>query len=147
MSKIEVDAIVPQSGTTLTVGESGDTITIPSGATFDASNATTTLPSTIVTTTGSQTLTNKNIDASQLTGTITPSDNTVSLAKLSATGTKDVFCTIPAKKTISPIMEATGYVVTHASTLDQDQTLDSGVLAGPVSITGTQTVTGTLVII
>jgi len=62
-------------------------------------------------------------------------------------GTKDVFCTIPAKKTISPIMEATGYVVTHASTLDQDQTLDSGVLAGPVSITGTQTVTGTLVII
>jgi len=62
-------------------------------------------------------------------------------------GTKDVFCTIPAKKTISPVMEATGYVVTHASTLDQDQTLDSGVLAGPVTITGTQTVTGTLVII
>ena len=82
MSKIEVDAIVPQSGTTLTVGESGDTITIPSGATFDASNATTTLPSTVVTTTGSQTLTNKTIDASQLTGTITPSDATVTTAKL-----------------------------------------------------------------
>jgi hypothetical protein len=82
MSKIEVDAIVPQSGTTLTVGESGDTITIPSGATFDASNATTTLPSTVVTTTGTQTLTNKTIDASQLTGTITPSDATVTPAKL-----------------------------------------------------------------
>ena len=48
---------------------------------------------------GTQTLTNKTIDASQLTGTITPSDNTVTnakivdstiqLAKLSATGTKD----------------------------------------------------------
>ena len=62
-------------------------------------------------------------------------------------GEKEVFCTIPAKKAISPVMEATGYVVTHASTLDQDQTLDSGVLAGPVTITGTQTVTGTLVII
>ena len=62
-------------------------------------------------------------------------------------GTKDVFCTIPAKKTISPVMDATGFVVTHASTLDQDQTLDSGVLAGPVTITGTQTVTGTLVVI
>ena len=34
MSKIEVDAIEPQSGTTLTVGASGDTITIPSGATL-----------------------------------------------------------------------------------------------------------------
>ena len=62
-------------------------------------------------------------------------------------GEKEVFCTIPAVKAMSPVMEATGYVVTHASTLDEDQTLDSGVLAGPVTITGTQTVTGTLVII
>jgi len=38
MSKLEVDAIEPQSGTTLTLGASGDTITIPSGATFDASS-------------------------------------------------------------------------------------------------------------
>ena len=44
-------------------------------------------------------------------------------------------------------MTATGYVVTHASTLNEDQTLDSGVLAGPVTVTGTQTITGTLVII
>jgi hypothetical protein len=44
-------------------------------------------------------------------------------------------------------MTATGYVVTHASTLNEDQTLDSGVLAGPVTISGTQTVTGTLVVI
>ena len=32
MSKIEVDAVEPQSGTSLTLGASGDTITIPSGA-------------------------------------------------------------------------------------------------------------------
>ena len=44
-------------------------------------------------------------------------------------------------------MDATPYVVTHAATLSLDQTLDSGVLAGPVTITGTQTVTGTLVIL
>ena len=62
-------------------------------------------------------------------------------------GEKEVFCTIPAVKAMSPVMEATGYVVTHASTLNEDQVLDSGVLAGPVTITGTQTVTGTLVII
>ena len=70
MSKIEVDKIVPQSGTALQVGENGDTITVPTGATFDASNATTTLPANVVTTTGSQTLTNKSIAATQLTGTV-----------------------------------------------------------------------------
>ena len=64
-----------------------------------------------------------------------------------STGTKNVFCTLPAKKTISPVMDATTFVVTHASTITEDQTLDSGVLAGPVTITGTQTITGTLVIV
>ena len=34
MSKIEVNAIEPQCGTTLTLGASGDTVTIPSGATI-----------------------------------------------------------------------------------------------------------------
>jgi hypothetical protein len=34
MSKIEVDAIEPQSGTTLTIGASGDTVNIASGATI-----------------------------------------------------------------------------------------------------------------
>ena len=34
MSKIEVDKIIPQSGTALQVGDSGDTITIPAGATI-----------------------------------------------------------------------------------------------------------------
>jgi len=76
------------------------------------------------------------------------SNNLGTTAKIDfAIGEKDVFCTIPAKRTISPVMTATGYVVTHASTLDEDQTLDSGVLAGPVTITGAQTITGTLVIV
>jgi hypothetical protein len=34
MSEIKVDKISPQSGTALAVGDSGDTITIPSGATI-----------------------------------------------------------------------------------------------------------------
>jgi hypothetical protein len=38
MSKIEVDAIEPQSGTTLTLGASGDTVTIPSGATLSSTD-------------------------------------------------------------------------------------------------------------
>ena len=78
--------------------------------------------------------------------TIITSSNSDSAVNFSA-GTKNVFCTLPAKRTVSPVMTATGFVVTHASTLNEDQTLDSGVLAGPETITGTQTVTGTLVII
>ena len=78
--------------------------------------------------------------------TIISSSNGDAAVNFSA-GTKNVFCTLPAKKTISPVMDATTFVVTHASTISEDQTLDSGVLAGPVTITGTQTVTGTLVVI
>ncbi len=44
MSKIEVDEIVPRSGNNLTVGSSGQTIIVPAGATFNASNSTFTLP-------------------------------------------------------------------------------------------------------
>ena len=74
------------------------------------------------------------------------SSNSDALVNFGA-GSKTVFCTLPAKKTISPVMDATPYVVTHASTLSLNQTVDSGVLAGPVTITGTQTITGTVVVV
>lgn len=61
MSKIKVNSIEAATGTT---------ITIPSGQTLDISATTLTLPSTVVTTTGTQTLTNKTIGVSQLTGTL-----------------------------------------------------------------------------
>jgi hypothetical protein len=70
MSKIEVDTIAPQSGTTVTLGEAGDTVTVPTGVTLDTSNSTVTLPDGSVT--------NAKI-----------SDSTIELVKLSATGTKD----------------------------------------------------------
>jgi hypothetical protein len=49
MSQLEVDKVIPQSGTTLTLGDSADTITIPSGATLDATNATVTYPAGSIT--------------------------------------------------------------------------------------------------
>ena len=61
MSKIKVNSIEAATGST---------ITIPSGQTLDISSTTLTLPSTVVTTTGTQTLTNKTIGVSQLSGTI-----------------------------------------------------------------------------
>ena len=78
--------------------------------------------------------------------TIISSSNSDALVNFSA-GTKTVFCTLPASRTPSAGMTAQTFVSTHNSTISDDQTLVSGVLAGPVSITGTQTVTGTLVII
>ena len=44
MSQIEVDKIIPQSGTALQAGENGDTITVPAGATLNLANATVTYP-------------------------------------------------------------------------------------------------------
>ena len=78
--------------------------------------------------------------------TIISSSNSDALVDFSA-GTKTVFCTLPASRTPSAGMTAQTFVNTHNSTISDDQTLDSGVLAGPVTITGTQVVTGTLVII
>ena len=71
------------------------------------------------------------------------SDNKVNFQ----TGTKTVFCTYPAKRAPSASMTASTYVNTHSSTISDTQTMESGVLAGPVTVSGNVTVTGTLVII
>jgi hypothetical protein len=49
------------------------------------------------------------------------SDNIVTFTS----GTKDVFCTLHAKWTPSPYMNAQTFVNTHATTLTQDQTIQS----------------------
>jgi len=68
MSKIEVDTVAPQSGTTLTVGESGDTV--------DLSNATVTLPAgaaDLVSDTTPQLGGNLDINSKEITGSLIPS--------------------------------------------------------------------------
>ena len=47
VSILKVDKLDPQSGTALEIGTSGDTITVPSGATLDISSATLTPPATM----------------------------------------------------------------------------------------------------
>jgi hypothetical protein len=44
-------------------------------------------------------------------------------------------------------MEAQKFVNTHSTSITEVQTIESGVLAGPVSLTSALTVTGTLVVI
>jgi hypothetical protein len=70
MSQLEVDKVIPQSGTTLTLGDSADTITIPSGATLDASSATLTLPDGSVTAAklASTAVDNTNTNSTVITG-------------------------------------------------------------------------------
>jgi len=160
MSEVKVNKISPRSGTDVQLGDSGDTITVPSGATFDASNATTTLPATVVTTDGSQTLTNKTIDASQLTGTITPSDNTVTnakivdstiqLAKLSATGTKDATTFLRGDNTFAEAGGGKVLQVVQASTTTSYTTSSSSFVAASgmeVSITPSATSSKVLVFV
>ena len=78
--------------------------------------------------------------------TVISSSNSDNLVDFTA-GTKTVFCTYPAKRAPSAAMTATTYITTHNSTISDTQTIDSGVLAGPVSVSGNVTVTGNLVII
>ena len=50
-SLLKVDKLDPQSGTALEIGTSGDTVTVPSGATLTLTSATLNLPTTITSTT------------------------------------------------------------------------------------------------
>ena len=92
MSKVEVDAIEPQSGTALTVGASGDTITVPSGAILTTTNATVNLPAT--TTVSTELKTNKISPASGTAFTLGDSGDTF---------------TVPAGATITNSGTATGF--------------------------------------
>jgi hypothetical protein len=76
MSKLEVDAIEPQSGTTLTIGASGDTITIASGATLTGDlNATN--------------LTSGTVSSARITGAYTGITQTGTLSSFASTGIDD----------------------------------------------------------
>ena len=48
-SELKVDKISPATGTGFTLGDSGDTFTVPSGATLDTSSSTLSLPSSVIT--------------------------------------------------------------------------------------------------
>jgi len=48
-SEIKADKWSPASGTSATIGDSGDTYTVPSGVTLDTSSSTLTIPSSVIT--------------------------------------------------------------------------------------------------
>ena len=100
MSQIEVDKIIPQSGTSLQVGENGDTITVPAGATFDASSGTLTLP-----------------DGSVVNAKLANSSITINGSAVSLGGSVTVGETKPTITNISPsVIENTQTAVTITGT-------------------------------
>ena len=100
MSQIEVDKIIPQSGTALQAGDSGDTITVPSGATLNLANATVTYPDGSV----------QNVDLAN--SSITINGSAVSLG-----GSVTVGETKPTISSISPsVIENTQTAVTITGT-------------------------------
>jgi hypothetical protein len=89
MSKIEVDAIEPQSGTTLTIGASGDTITIPSGATLSNLGTATGFGKVlqVVSTTKTDSFSTTSatlVDITGLSATITPTNTSSKIMVLSS---------------------------------------------------------------
>src|SRR5210317_2177237 len=109
MSKIEVDTIAPQSGTTVTLGEAGDTVTVPTGVTLDTSNSTVTLPDGTVT--NAKVNASAAIDYSKLNLT-----GNIALADLSATGTKDATTFLRGDNTFAEAGGGLVLQVIHGST-------------------------------
>jgi hypothetical protein len=88
MSKIEVDAIEPQSGTSLTLGASGDTITIPSGATLTNSGTATGFGKVLQVVSATKTdttSTTSNVFSDVLTASITPTSASNKILIISST--------------------------------------------------------------
>jgi len=70
MSEVKVNKISPRSGTDVTLGDSGDTFTVPTGVTLDTSNSTVTLPDGTVTTAkiGANAVTNAKLNNDIISG-------------------------------------------------------------------------------
>ena len=114
MSTLNVDKVDPSTGTALEIGSSGDTITVPSGATLTTTSATLNLPTTITATT--EVKTNKISPATGTAFTLGDSGDTF---------------TVPSGATIANSGTATGFGITSASFLPY---------ANPVLINGNMAV-------
>jgi len=129
MSTLNVDKVDPSTGTALEIGSSGDTVTVPSGATLTLTSATLNLPTTITSTT--EVKTNK---VSPATGT-----------DFALGDSGDTF-TVPSGATIVNSGTATGFGITTASFRPNVKPViingDMGVAQRSTSVTGTSSGNG-----
>ena len=131
-SLLKVDKLDPQSGTALELGTSGDTISVPSGATFDISASTLTPPATMPASSGVNLTA---LNATQLTSGTIPDARFTTLPAVSGANLTSLTAGNLSSGTVPTARLGSG-------------TASSSVfLAGPVSYTGTVTITGNVVIV
>tara|TARA_B100000700_G_scaffold328168_1_gene445064 strand:- start:210 stop:1040 length:831 start_codon:yes stop_codon:yes gene_type:complete len=94
MSEVKVNKVTPRSGTAVQLGDSGDTFTVPSGATLTTTNATVNLPNTSVT--------NANLAGSIDNAKLSNSAITINGSAVSLGGSVTVGETKPTISSISP---------------------------------------------
>ena len=104
MSELKTNKVSPATGTALAVGDSGDTITIPSGATLDISASTLTPPATMPASSG---VNLTSLTAANLTGTL-PAISGASLTSLNATNLGSG--TVPTARLGSGTADATTFL-------------------------------------
>ena len=109
MSEVKVNKVTPRSGTAVQLGDSGDTFTVPSGATLTTTNATVNLPNTSVT--------NANLAGSIENAKLSNSAITINGSAVSLGGSVTVGETKPTISSISPsVIENTQTAVTITGT-------------------------------
>ena len=139
-SQIKVDQLAGAAGNTITV-PAGQTLDILGTLDIDAGSLV--LPNTVVTTTGTQTLTNKTINASQLvdgsiaTGKV--ADNAITLAKMASGTDGNIISFDTSGNPVAVATGSSGQVLTSAGAgaIPSFQTPS----AGDVTLNGTQTLT------
>jgi len=104
MSELKTNKVSPATGTALAVGDSGDTITIPSGATLDISASTLTPPATMPASSG---VNLTSLTAANLTGTL-PAISGANLTSLTATNLGSG--TVPTARLGSGTADATTFL-------------------------------------